>query len=326
MNRIAILSSDKYVVCLRVAADGTVLVSHGGVEMGQGLHTKVCQLVADCLGVPLSSVHISETATDKVPNASPTAASASSDMYGAAAVDACNQLNARLAPYREKMPGKSFTEIVSAAYFDRVDLSAHGFYATPEITGFGGTRPFNYLTYGAAVTEVELDTLTGDWHVLRSDVVMDVGKSLNPAIDIGQVEGGFVQGMGWSCIEELVWGDAKHKWVRPGNLFTRGPGTYKIPTANDIPVDFRVTLLRDAPCKQTPMVKSSKAVGEPPFFLGTSVFWALKDAVYAAREEVGIKGFFQLDAPCTPERLRMACCDEVTAAFAAPDLRPKASC
>ena len=207
-----------------------------------------------------------------------------------------------------------------------MDLSAHGFYTTPAITGFGGARPFNYLTYGAAVAEVELDTLTGDWQVLRADVVMDVGQSLNPSIDIGQVEGGFVQGMGWVAIEELAWGDPAHGWVRPGTLFTRGPGTYKIPTANDIPVDFRVTLLADAPCAETPAVHSSKAVGEPPFFLGTSVFWALKDAVYAAREGAGHPGWFQLDSPCTPERLRMACADELTAPYAALDLRPKMSC
>jgi len=255
-----------------------------------------------------------------------TAASASSDMYGAAAVDACNQLNARLAPYKEKMPAATFKEIVQAAYLDRIDLSAHGFYATPDITGFGGPRPFNYLTYGAALTEVELDTLTGDWQVLRSDIVMDVGQSLNPALDIGQIEGGFIQGMGWSAIEEVIWGDKEHAWVRPGHLFTRGPGTYKIPTANDIPIDFRVTLLRDSPCSQTPMVHSSKAVGEPPFFLGTSVFWALKDAVYAAREDAGCDEWFQLDLPATPERLRMACADEVLEGIAAPDLRPKMSC
>ncbi len=310
-------------------ADGSVLVTHGGVEMGQGLHTKVCQIVAQALGVPLSSVHIAETATDKVPNASPTAASASSDMYGAAAADACAQLTARLAPYKAKLPSNAtFLEVVQAAYFDRTDLSAHGFYSTPDITGFGGNRPVNYFTFGAAVAEVELDTLAGDWQILRADVVMDVGKSLNPAIDVGQIEGAFVQGMGWSCIEELVWGDDQHQWVKPGMLFTRGPGAYKIPTANDIPIDLRVTLLRDSPCQQTPLVHSSKAVGEPPFFLGTTVYWALKDAVYSARKEVeGLGGeWFRLDLPCTPERLRMACVDEFTAPYGGADVVPKLSC
>ena len=305
--------------------DGTILVTHGGVEMGQGLHTKVCQIVAEALGVPMKDVHIAETSTDKVPNASPTAASASSDMYGAAAANACAQLNARLAPFKSKLPNASFKEIVQAAYFERVDLSAHGFYATPDITGFGGDRPFNYLTYGAAATEVELDVLSGDWQIIRTDIVMDVGKSINPAIDIGQIEGAFVQGMGWSCIEELVWGDSEHPWVRPGWLHTRGPGAYKIPTANDIPIDFRVTLLRDAPCAQTPLVHSSKAVGEPPFFLGTSVFWALKDAVYASRVDAGCSGWFQLDLPASSERLRMAVSDNIAEEYCGKHFRPKLS-
>lgn len=290
--------------------DGSVLVSHGGVEMGQGLHTKVCQIVAHDLGVPLETVHISETATDKVPNATPTAASASSDLYGAAAADACAQLNARLAPYRQDFPDASFLEIVQKAYFDRVDLSAHGFYATPDITSHPhGNMPFDYYTYGTAVTEVELDATTGDWHAIRSDVVMDVGQSLNPAIDIGQVEGAFVQGMGWSCIEELTWGDEDHPWVRTrGSLFSCGPGTYKIPTANDIPIDFRVSLLRDSHCHRTPLAHSSKASGEPPFFLGTSVFWALKDAVKAYRaQERGDHDWFRLDLPASAERLALAC-------------------
>jgi xanthine dehydrogenase/oxidase len=311
---------------VHIYTDGTVLVTHGGVEMGQGLHTKVAQVVAHDLRIPLDRVYIAETATDKVPNASPTAASASSDMYGAAAADACRQLNDRLAPYYAKMPGKSFKEVALAAYMDRLDLCAHGFYSTPDVTGFGGDMPFNYFCYGCAVSEVELDTLTGDWQVLRSDVCMDVGKSLNPSIDIGQVEGAFVQGLGWSCIEELVWGDKEHSWVRPGQLFTRGPGTYKIPTANDIPIDFRVMLLRNAPCERTPMVHSSKAVGEPPFFLGTSVYYALKDACYAARKDAGLQGWFRLDLPATPERLRMACADHITAAYAPPDLVCKISC
>jgi xanthine dehydrogenase/oxidase len=311
---------------VHIYTDGTVLVTHGGVEMGQGLHTKIAQIAAHDLCVPLNSVYIAETATDKVPNSSPTAASASSDMYGGATADACAQLNARLAPYREKLAGKSFAEIVMAAHLERVDLSAHGFYSTPDVTGFGGDRPFNYFTFGAAVAEVELDCLTGDFQILRTDICMDLGKSINPTIDIGQVEGGFVQGLGWTCIEELVWGDKEHQWVRPGTLHTRGPGTYKIPTANDIPMDFRVTLLKDAPCHRTPLAHSSKAIGEPPFFLGASVFFALKEAVYAARAEAGETGYFQLDSPATPEKLRMACADHLTAPFAGPDLRCKMSC
>ncbi|EFJ45339.1 hypothetical protein VOLCADRAFT_63971 [Volvox carteri f. nagariensis] len=304
---------------VHIYLDGTVLVTHGGVEMGQGLHTKMAQVAAQALNVPLSKVFISETSTDKVPNASPTAASASSDMYGAAVLDACRQLSERLAPYRSKLPSGTWKEVVNAAYLDRVDLSAHGFYATPDITGFGGNRPFNYFCFGAAVSEVELDVLTGDMQVLRSDLVMDVGNPINPAIDIGQVEGGFVQGMGWLVLEELMWGDKQHPWVRPGHLFTKGPGTYKIPSVNDIPVDFRVQLLANAPNVRA--IHSSKAVGEPPFHLGASVFFALKEAVYAAREAAGIKGFFVLDAPATPERLRLLCSDEVVQPYAHPDIR-----
>lgn len=312
---------------VHIYTDGTVLCTHGGVEMGQGLHTKVAQIVAHDLGLPMSSVYIAETATDKVPNASPTAASASSDMYGGAVADACAQLNKRLLPYRDQLPGKTFAEVVLAAHLDRVDLSAHGFYTTPDVTGFGGTMPFNYFTYGAAATEVELDCLTGDFQIRRTDICMDLGASLNPAIDIGQVEGGFVQGMGWTCLEELVWGDSEHPWVRPaGSLFTRGPGTYKIPATNSIPVDFRVSLLKDAPNFRTPMAHSSKAIGEPPFFLGASTFFALKEAVYAARESAGHRGFFVMDSPATPERLRMACADHLTAPYAAADLRCKLSC
>ncbi|GMH39295.1 hypothetical protein BSKO_07193 [Bryopsis sp. KO-2023] len=290
---------------VHVYTDGSVLVTHGGVEMGQGLHTKMCQVAASALKVPLTSVFISETSTDKVPNASPTAASASSDLYGGAILDACQKINKRLAPFRAKLPGASMEQIVKAAYLERVDLSAHGFYATPDITGAGGDKPFNYFCYGAASTEVELDVLTGDWHILRVDIVMDVGNPINPAIDIGQVEGGFVQGMGWLCMEELVWGDSSNPWVRRGHLHTAGPGTYKIPTANDIPIDFRVSLLKNSANPR--VIHSSKAVGEPPFLLAQSAFFALKEAVYTSREEAGLQGWFRLDAPCTPERLRLAC-------------------
>ena len=172
--------------------------------------------------------------------------------------------------------------------------------------------------------QVELDTLTGDWHLLRTDIVMDVGNPLNPAIDIGQVEGGFVQGLGWMAIEELVWGDKEHPWVPPGHLFTKGPGTYKIPSVNDIPIDFRVSLLKNAPNPRA--VHSSKAIGEPPFFLAASGFFALKNAVYAARKEAGKEGWFQLHSPCTPERLRMASADEITEAVAPGGVLPYISC
>ncbi|KAL3701831.1 hypothetical protein R1sor_019853 [Riccia sorocarpa] len=311
---------------VQVYTDGTVLVTHGGVEMGQGLHTKMAQIAASAFGISFSSVFISDTSTDKVPNASPTAASASSDMYGGAVLDACEQIKARIKPIAEKMPGASFAEVVLAAYLQRIDLSAHGFYITPDI-GFewdvGKGKPFNYYTFGAAFAEAEIDTLSGDSHLRRVDIVMDLGSPINPAIDVGQVEGAFVQGLGWVALEELKWGDAAHPWIRPGHLFTRGPGTYKIPTCNDIPVDFRVTLLKDVPNPKA--VHSSKAVGEPPFFLAAAALFAIKDAILAARKENDLNGWFILDTPATPERIRLACADQFTKPHAAHDVRPNLS-
>ncbi|BBM98107.1 xanthine dehydrogenase/oxidase [Marchantia polymorpha subsp. ruderalis] len=311
---------------VQVYTDGTVLVTHGGVEMGQGLHTKMAQIAATAFDIPVNLVFISDTSTDKVPNASPTAASASSDMYGGAVLDACEQIKARIKPIAEKMPGASFPEVVLASYLQRIDLSAHGFYITPDI-GFewdvGKGKPFAYFTFGAAFAETEIDTLTGDFHLRRVDIVMDLGTPINPAIDVGQVEGGFVQGLGWVALEELKWGDADHSWLRPGHLFTKGPGTYKIPTCNDIPVDFRVTLLKDVPNKKA--VHSSKAVGEPPFFLASAALFAIKDAILAARQDSGLDGWFVLDSPATPERIRLACSDRFTQLCAPHDLRPKLS-
>lgn len=305
---------------VHVYTDGTVLVSHGGTEMGQGLHTKVIQVVARAFGIPESQVHISETATDRVANAPPTAASMSTDLYGMAALDACEQILERLRPVAEKMPGADFASIVQAAYFARVNLSAQGFYAVPtERCGYDFDKqvtdnaergnPFNYFTQGVACTEVEVDCLTGDCHIIRADVLMDLGSSINPAIDIGQIEGAFVQGYGWSTMEELVWGDAEHPWVRPGQLFTRGPGTYKIPAFNDVPRDFRVHLLSD---NDNPFaVHSSKAVGEPPFFLGSTGFFAIREAIADARAANGHQGWYGLQSPATSERIRMAVADNI---------------
>ena len=302
--------------------DGTVLVTHGGVEMGQGLHTKMAQICAQELGVDVDSVYVAETSTDKVPNASPTAASASSDLYGAAVVDACAQINARLAPVKASLgeaASRNFAAVCEAAYFRRVDLSAHGWYVTPDLSwSWDGSkgRPFNYFCFGAATTEVEVDVLTGDARALRTDVCMDVGDSINPALDVGQVEGGFVQGLGWLTLEELKVGGASRPWIAPGALFTAGPGTYKIPAADDAPQEFNVTLLRDAPNPRA--VASSKAVGEPPFLLANSVFFAIKDAIVAARRDAGLADDFELDAPATPERVRMACGGPIAERFCDP--------
>ncbi|KAM2352292.1 hypothetical protein ACFXTH_006986 [Malus domestica] len=311
---------------VHVYTDGTVLVTHGGVEMGQGLHTKVAQVAASAFNIPLSSVFISETSTDKVPNASPTAASASSDMYGAAVLDACEKIKARMKPIASQQNFSSFAELASACYVERIDLSAHGFYITPEIdfdwtTGKG--NPFNYFTYGAAFAEVEIDTLTGDFHTRAANVFLDLGYSLNPAIDVGQIEGAFVQGLGWVALEELKWGDPAHKWISPGCLYTSGPGSYKIPSINDVPFKFSISLLKGHP--NVKAIHSSKAVGEPPFFLASAVFFAIKDAIIAARAEVGSNEWFPLDNPATPERIRMACLDEIIEPFVSTDFRAKLS-
>eukprot|EP01027_Heterolobosea_sp_BB2_P006788 GEZU01010200.1.p1 GENE.GEZU01010200.1~~GEZU01010200.1.p1 ORF type:complete len:1417 (-),score=493.17 GEZU01010200.1:84-4334(-) len=302
---------------VNVYTDGTVLVTHGGIEMGQGLHTKCCQTAASAFGIPLSKVFVSETATDKVPNASPSAASMSSDLYCMAVKLACEQIMQRLEPIYAKLGRDApFDKVVAEAYMQRVNLSAQAFYAPPKI-GFDFAtqtgRPFSYFTQGTACSEVEVDVLTGDCYVRRTDICMDLGESINPAIDIGQIEGAFVQGFGLLAMEELVWGDKDHPWVRPGNLFTRGPGTYKIPSANDVPCDFRVHLLRGAPNYEA--VHSSKAVGEPPLFLASSAFFAIKRAIEAARADAGISNdHFVLDAPATAERIRMACADKFTLA------------
>mmetsp|Transcript_6137 Transcript_6137/g.15100 ORF Transcript_6137/g.15100 Transcript_6137/m.15100 type:complete len:571 (-) Transcript_6137:527-2239(-) len=314
---------------VHVYTDGTVLVSHGGTEMGQGLHTKVCQVAARCFGIDVASVHVSDTATDKVANASPTAASLSTDLYGMATLIACEEIKERLAPIAAKLPGADFTSVVQAAFFARVDLTAHGFYSLPtDRCGYdwsipvpkGGNpnvrgTPFNYFTQGTAISEVEIDCLTGDSRVLRADIIMDIGNSINPTIDIGQIEGAFIQGLGWLTTEELAFGDREHPWIRPGNLFTKGPGTYKIPSFNDTPIDMRVALLDNA---NNPFaVHSSKAIGEPPFFLAAAVFFAIREAIVAARmDALGTRSAaaaFQLWSPATSERIRMACVDDVVA-------------
>jgi xanthine dehydrogenase/oxidase len=303
-------------------ADGSILISHGGVEMGQGLHTKMCQVAATELGVPLEKVFIAETATDKVANSSPSAASASTDMYGMAVLDACKQLSSRLSAVRLQFPESitvSWEELVEKAWFDRVDLTAHGFYRTPELDtvdlskpGASG-RPFFYYTNGAAVSCVEIDTLTGHHSVLSTHIVMDVGRSLNPALDIGQIEGGFVQGMGWCTMEEVVRGGVKgtHSWLHPGQMHTLGPGAYKIPGFSDIPLEFSVRVLEGVR-NEKDTIHSSKAIGEPPLFLASSVFFAIRHAISSAREEEGLDGWFELDSPATVERIRSACADFIT--------------
>ncbi|XP_049922243.1 xanthine dehydrogenase/oxidase [Epinephelus moara] len=291
---------------VHIYTDGSVLLTHGGTEMGQGLHTKMVQVASRVLGIPCSKIHISETSTSTVPNTSPTAASASSDLNGAAVQNACEVLMTRLEPYKTKNPKGSWEDWVRTAYFDRVNLSANGFYKTPDL-GYdfdsNSGRAFSYFSYGVACSEVEIDCLTGAHKNLSTTIVMDVGHSLNPAIDIGQVEGAFMQGLGLFTLEEL-------HYSPQGVLLTRGPGSYKIPAFGDIPTELIVSLLRDAPNDKA--IFASKAVGEPPLFLAASVFYAIKDAITAARVESGISGPFRLDSPASAERIRNACSDRFT--------------
>lgn len=239
---------------LLVYNDGSVLLSIGGIEMGQGLFTKMTQVASKALGVDINKIHISEMATDKVPNSSPTAASLSSDLYGMAVIDACNTIKQRLEPYIRSNEHGKWEEWVSAAYVDRVSLSATGFYASPKIKYDRNTNSgdlFEYFTYGVACSEVIIDCLTGDHQVLRTDIVMDIGESLNPAIDIGQIEGAFMQGYGFFTMEEVLFSPN-------GEVLTKGPGMYKIPGFSDIPKEFNVSLLKGAPNPRA--VYSSKVI------------------------------------------------------------------
>ena len=285
---------------VHVYNDGSILVNHGGTEMGQGLNTKVAQVVAHELGVSFESVRVTATDTHKVANTSATAASTGADLNGKAAQDAARQIKERLAACmaahhggeakdvrfandKVLVNGKSlpFSAVVAQGYLDRVQLWSDGFYATPGLSWdkekmFG--RPFYYFAYGAAVSEVVVDSLTGEWKLLRADILHDAGKSLNPAVDIGQIEGAFIQGMGWLTTEELVW-HPNDGSKNAGKLTTHAPSTYKIPTANDCPPVFNVKLYDSQNAEDS--IHRSKAVGEPPLLLPFSVFFAIRDAISA---------------------------------------------
>lgn len=223
--------------------DGSVLLSVGGVEMGQGLYTKMIQVASKALDIDIAKIHISEMSTDKVPNSVPTAASISSDLYGMAVINACDVLKERLEPFKTRNPTGSWDDWVMTAYLERVNLSATGFYAAPKIQYNRETNSgdlFEYFTYGVACSEVIIDCLTGDHQVLKTDIVMDVGESLNPAIDIGQIEGAFTQGYGYYTMEEMIFSPS-------GEVLSRGPGAYKIPGFSDMPKEFNVSLLKGAP-------------------------------------------------------------------------------
>ncbi|MAD17652.1 MAG: xanthine dehydrogenase molybdopterin binding subunit [Alteromonadaceae bacterium] len=299
---------------LHVYTDGSMQINHGGTEMGQGLHTKIGQIVANEFGVSLHDVEVTATRTDKVPNTSPTAASSGTDLNGKAAQNACIIVKQRLAEFYAETIDESeltadkvifadnyvtlgqhsveFVQLVQDAYIGRVSLSSTGFYKTPKIhydRSTGNGRPFFYFAYGASVSEVSIDTLTGEYKVERVDILHDVGRSLNPAIDIGQIEGGFIQGMGWLTTEDLKWDDR-------GRLISNNPATYKIPAIGDTPEVFNVDLYpRD---NDEDSIYHSKAVGEPPFMLANSVWCAIKDAISSLTD---YKVDPQLPAPATPE-------------------------
>ncbi|THC88632.1 hypothetical protein EYZ11_011923 [Aspergillus tanneri] len=297
---------------VRIYTDGSVLLSHGGTEMGQGLYTKMVQIAAQELSVPVDSIHTQDTSSYQSANASPTAASSGSDLNGMAVKNACDQLNKRLQPYREKLGADApMSQLAHTAYHDRVNLSASGFWKMPKIGHQWGNydpdtvKPmYYYFTQGVACTEVELDLLTGDHTVLRTDIKMDVGRSINPAIDYGQIEGAFVQGQGLFTMEESL-------WTSSGQLATRGPGSYKIPGFSDIPQEFNVSLLEGVSWKHLRSIQSSKGIGEPPLFLGSTVLFALRDALRSAREDNRIVEPLVLDSPATVERLRLAVGDEL---------------
>ncbi|WP_428034313.1 xanthine dehydrogenase molybdopterin binding subunit [Amphritea sp.] len=302
---------------IHIYTDGSIHLNHGGTEMGQGLNTKVAQIVAEEFQVDFDTIQITSTNTEKVPNTSPTAASSGADLNGKAAQNAARTIKQRLIEFAvshfkvtaedvefrnnhvlirdQLMP---FADFIQLAYFNQISLSSTGFYRTPKIfydREKAKGRPFYYFAYGAACSEVVIDTLTGEYKILRVDILHDVGASLNPAIDIGQVEGAFVQGAGWVTTEELVWNDQ-------GRLMTSGPAGYKIPAVTDMPIDFRVRLVENRKNRED-TVFHSKAVGEPPFMLGISVFCAIKDAIASIGD---YRSSPALDAPATPERVLWA--------------------
>ncbi|WP_026622687.1 xanthine dehydrogenase large subunit (plasmid) [Ensifer sp. WSM1721] len=302
---------------IHVYTDGSIQLNHGGTEMGQGLYTKVAQVVADEFQVDLDRIKVTATSTGKVPNTSATAASSGSDLNGMAAANAAQQIKARLVRFAAERYGVdeadvafepntvrigaeriAFADLIKSAYAARVQLSAAGFYKTPKIhwdRAEGRGRPFYYYAYGASCSEVSVDTLTGEYQVERTDIIHDVGKSLNPALDLGQVEGAFVQGMGWLTTEELWW-DAK------GRLRTHAPSTYKIPLASDRPRIFNVRLAEWSVNREE-TIRRSKAVGEPPFMLGISVLEAIS---MAAASVAAYRFPPRIDTPATPERVLMA--------------------
>uniref|UniRef100_A0A8D0ENG6 Aldehyde oxidase 1 n=1 Tax=Strix occidentalis caurina TaxID=311401 RepID=A0A8D0ENG6_STROC len=291
---------------VHIYTDGSVLLTHGGIEMGQGIHTKMIQVASRELNIPMSCIHFCETSTTTVPNACASVGSAGTDVNGMAVKDACQTLLKRLQPIINKNPKGTWNDWIKEAFEQSVSLSATGYfrgYNENMDWEKGEGQPFTYFLYGAACSEVEINCLTGDHKNLRTDIVMDIGCSINPAVDIGQIEGAFVQGIGLYTMEEL-------KYSPEGVLYTRGPDQYKIPAVCDIPEQFSVSLLSSS---QNPYaIYASKGIGEAGLFLGCSVFFALRDAVTRVRNERGLKKTFALNSPLTAEQIRASCADDFT--------------
>ncbi|XP_052532366.1 aldehyde oxidase [Tympanuchus pallidicinctus] len=291
---------------VHIYTDGSVLLTHGGIELGQGIHTKMIQVASRELNIPMSYIHFCETSTTTVPNACASAGSAGTDVNGMAVKDACQTLLKRLQPIINKNPKGNWNDWIKEAFKQSVSLSATGYFRGYDENmdwEKGEGQPFTYFLYGTACSEVEINCLTGDHKNLRTDIVMDIGCSINPAVDIGQIEGAFVQGIGLYTMEEL-------KYSPEGVLRTRGPDQYKIPAVCDIPEQFNVSLLSSS---QNPYaIYSSKGLGEAGLFLGCSVFFALRDAITRVRNERGLKKTFALNSPLTAEQIRAACTDDFT--------------
>jgi xanthine dehydrogenase molybdopterin-binding subunit B len=310
---------------VNIYTDGSVVIHHGGIEMGQGLYTKIAQVASEELGVPIDKIRVVATSTQNIPNTSATAASSGTDMNGMAVKNATDQLKERIAGFlatywtneskHSIRPDEilfenndvfvtnqpelqlSFTEAVNLLYLNRINLSAKGYYSTPNLYFDKATqqgRPFHYFVFGMAVSEIELDVLTGKHRILQTDILHDTGLSINENLDIGQIEGAFIQGLGWCTTEEI-------KWDQEGRMLNHSPDTYKIPGIRDIPEIFRVSLLENAPNPNT--IKQSKAVGEPPFIHAFSVFFAIKYAVAAVKDH---KFYPELNVPATHEKIVMA--------------------
>ncbi|KAH3841169.1 xanthine dehydrogenase/oxidase-like isoform X2 [Dreissena polymorpha] len=287
---------------VNIYMDGSVLVAHGGIEMGQGLHTKLIQIASRVLGVPREKIFTNETSSREIPNATVTAGSMGTDTYGPAVRIACETLVERLKPLREQMQGAPWEKLIIAAFFQRIQLSATGFWKSPMTENFHAEtksgRPHNFYTYGTACTEVEIDVLTGESQVVRADLFVDIGRSLNPAVDIGQIEGAFVQGLGMVTSEDM--------WVdENGDIINNTPLKYKIPNVSSIPRTLNVTLMKNFDVDTH--VYSSKSAGEPPLILAMSVISAIKHAIASAREQRGETGYFRLDSPATVQRIQTAC-------------------